>query len=660
MTLEVRMHAPTRGFFAGTFPALIDTPEVLVGTLGEIARRVRTLGTHSALYQVHALGEALATEVVHPATYDEATDTHGPATQTAVMVLDAAPEGVAPEMVVHPSVGDNVAELVPTVYLAGVEASVHGPFPESIDPTLHVRRWVASTDSATLLLWASVRSWSPVIDLEGVVLTHDRRGRRVPVTVSFGEPVLAHGEDLRARGHLLEGELDVPTAGIAGPFVARLACRSWSDANPDNHLSERSADELEHAAGGPWYGIPCRWPGLWFGARPLDPALYERSVADTVNAWLKSRSTFFDSTEADPRPWIPRVNPNVGGTDPAFGHAFLLPLASRDPRIVRALLWSSTAWGEHPCYYTEPGSIEPIAAPPAHPELRTHKLQPDGGRIDDVEVPTPDEKPGKRPFDPQHRPFALPLAVYALTGSPALKYLLELWLGSEMHDKRARNQWLGSGREEGRIATHVCSAIELGLGDRTSQLGYLRTRLHTAMNDLPGKDSGGPIRALFTIKRGVPWPAWTPWEEAKAAWGWWRLYTLDGSNSALWAAVDCAANVVQVLAQSGGRWWLPYRVRWIEDGSLPTVTLESADIVDPLFGPNGLFSWGIVAARVLLLADAARGPTLNIAPELLERAALAVSWCDQNQREHVVDAHSSLRGTARDLALRVIDEALAR
>ena len=134
--------------------------------------------------------------------------------------------------------------------------------------------------------------------------------------------------------------------------------------------------------------------------------------------------------------------------------------------------------------------------------------------------------------------------------------------------------------------------------------------------------------------------------------GWRRLYLETGKPEAREMALERARNVAAVLRQAAdGTWWVPYRVRWIEDGSMPDIRPMSPDIVSPLYGPNGLFAWAALGLRVFVMMT--EGATGDEAV-LRIRAAKALRWMDAEQRPHLVDAHMSLRWSWAD----VVEEAL--
>lgn len=621
-------HAPPRGYFCGVFPAPIDTPTTLAGDRGERAYRIQELGEHNALYQLQAHGEHL-----------EAIAELNDGTQFAAVELKPlADTEVGAQIVIHPAVGDDPTELVPKVRLdgdaAGVAVHMH-------NASARHQTWIvtARTDKRLATFALTIRDGSSIVDGEFSVETLDGWGGLVDVEVEFGEPVLLHG--VRYDG---EARFDVRCneAGFSGPIPFRIACRSWFDADDDaddpEPLRDLTADEHDFAHLGPWHALPDTWDGNWFGApiatlRHQLSVLVEEGVAALRNNQLP--------------PWTPRLNPNAGGTDPAFGSSFAL-LWQRgaggdvDPRMVRAMAGAAVVWGQHPVHYMQPKSTRPLDYPPRDGRFRTHKLQPVApvkGEIDGVRVPIGKASDGRHPWDPQHRAFALVDATFACTGSPILERMRELELAAELHDQQARNGWGNNGRAEGRIASNCINAVELGLGDRQETLDYLGLRLRLAEERRVGRHYTGPIKPLFTSDRGLPWAGWTPWEEAQAAWGWWRLYQVTGEGLALSMAHERATNVAHVLVEEAGHFWIPYRVK---DTGNAMPTIEAGDYWGKNIGPNSLFAWASIGLRTLLLTTKELGQPYV---EHHRLAARALEWMDATQKPHVADSAMSMRGT---------------
>lgn len=590
----VRMNAPQRGFFVGSFVAPADWPDVLTGPRGEIAVRTHTMRAHSAIYSLSAFGEA----IVDAGTEPDLLGTH-----EAVLILFEADDSVAASIrfAPHPSVGDDVSELVPVGKFNGVS---YRPVPMLWESSSAHQTWRMNIGTAAVL-FATIRSNSSIVDY---ALVGRDDGEMV---LEFGEPVVGLS-DAGIWTDILRG-----SSMRCDIHRFRVACRSWTDKHPDHHLAELTADEQSMAFRGPWHG-----------------------AADNFREWLGvDRMTFGVSLDD----WIPRNNPNAGGTDPAFGA--VVHASEVSAIYIESDLRAADQWGRHPMFPGEweanPDTgvryVSPIDPPPSHPDLTTHKCQPwieeKRGGIGAVD--------GKHPMDGQHRAMMTPITLYGMTGDPALRFMLDLWLGAEVHDRRRKLGWVGSGREEGRIAYNVCAALELGLGDEVALREYLMARLDVAVASRPA--SPGPVRPMFVIDRGLPWEGWTPWEEAQAAWGWWRLYSITGRRTALEMAHERGRNVALALGEASDSesFWIPYRVRYYSDGRVPDISPHSADIVSPNFGPDGLFAWSMSGLRAFILATREIG---ELPTEVHERVIRALRWSDRVGRRHMVDDRMALRG----------------
>ena len=688
---RMRVHIPERGYYAATLDVMSTFPEVAVGARGEIA--VRVADRHAILF---GFGE------------HRHGDSHYDGTQSVWIELHKAPPSVQPSFVPHPGVSDDIKQLVPT------SDQVRVGLPKIVTASRAHQVWRMSLTDGQAgeigTLYATVTSHSSIVDC--VAAMSPRHGLErcdANIDLTFGERVVSI-----ARGDIVEPVGIGRTVRITGAlpmagmrfFRWRLAC-----AVPQDHpLADRTADEHESASLGPWYGH-----------QSLDePFLGVDHVNVDIQFEQEMRIAF-----ADPRrgpAFVPRPNPNNGGTDSAFGCVFWPPDHALS---ARALQWTAEAWGLHPMVYSEPYSHSPLRSD--HQGLTTEKLQPKRGRIEGEVVCIGTSPEGRWPMDGQHRAWVTVYTAFSRTKCPALRLLIEHWLASEVYDHATILGWPQNGREEGRIRNHVEAAIDLGLGDRAELNEYLDVR-KVLVDEVTAKRVQGEIVPVHTSERGVPWgdmcstegtaqivdehtlritttrpfrhpprvgyqmrasfadrswvrfdleemtlgkavgdvitlraveptfdrdtdgqhvtvhsveQGWTPWEEAQYAWGCYRTWTRTTDAVVRRHAYQAARNVALVLQEIDGSYAIPWRVRYLADGSVPDCGQGSLDIDGLNWGPGGTFSWASVALRVyLLLQEQVADPD-----DVSRRAARALTWMDQHQRPHLVDAHMSLRGS---------------
>lgn len=623
----VTVHAPPRGFFTSRFALPTDTPPVLVGPRGEIARRIEQLDSASAIYQMAAFAEQL-----------DQIDTYPDGTVSTMSYLNAAPPGFNPQFVAHPALADDLAHLLRSITIDGAVAGLRTVRPDT-SSAVH-RCWSVETalGDVAVIMWLHFASMSSIVEVEGIVRSLSGAAVRPHVRIEFSESVSPCFRGGCSSPIIERNVIDIHAIADTAawhPFRARIVAKLVGEVDitaSSDPLAELTADEHAWASFGPWFGreIDEEFGEVFLGLpiAGVPDAVGERAIADWANASNQKR------------PLAPRSNPNAGGTDDSFGPVCSVPWSTKDPRIVRALLWSSEAWMQHPIHYSEPGSVKQLSPPPAHDGLTTHKLQPWQGKIGEVVVPIGRSAIlGRDPFDPQHRAFLLPITMRALTGSPMLAYWIEHWMAAELYDRDTIAGFSGNGRQVGRILYNVVAAYHTCNDPR-----WLDYAIEVARQSKEQVDrltaSTDNIRPCFTSDRGLPWEGWTPWEEAQRAVGLFQLWRVTANPEHYDSAWDAAYTVASVLGYTDGVdgvWWLPYRCRFTQTPDVSS--MQSPDVYSPNAGPNGLFAWSLAALR-MLCHIAADGTSQG---SVIHRAAQAVAWADAQMRDHVVDAQMSMR-----------------
>ena len=602
--------------------------------------------------QAVAVGSAIVSHVEHVGhvgdlvqfdvapTADDVHDRHDLGDDTCVRVFELRP-GALPAV---PSPGLHSRISATT---AAVTVEIDGqPAPWSVlrvddSPRTQVWHLRAMRSDVVVRLTATIAHGCPLIRWEWWAFTQSMQAARFRVAIRVPTP----------GGFVLDTTASVEAAGFYGPgyFV--------TDHRHDGEDPDWSA------APGPWFGttvaeaeVDDATPSFveWFGF-PLPR--FADALAEAVQ----------QTVDADRR-IEPRVNPNVGGTDPTFcttsamAFAPLLRGGLPDPRSLwHLLIWART-WGQHPEWYREPGSDRPIDPPPTHPYLTTHRLQPWVGLIDTTKVPVgKGPRFGRSPHDPQHRCMTVFAETAAVTGSQALRWALGLYLGSELHDRRMKLGNVGAAREEGRVTISALNAgCVLGGSAMMRAINYTVVRERAAWAARGWlADAEAPLRPLFTIDRGVPWDAWTPWEEAQHAAGLYRLYTLTGDTEHAEHAYIAAMNVVRVTYRRGDGFTIPYRVRYRREGIPPVLGPDGThdDLVDLSAGPDGLFAWSVIALRVALVLQSQDPVQFGPLTAEHRRAAEAIRWADREGRASVPDIQTSVRGAFAELVQRALEDA---
>ena len=339
----VTTHAPPRGYFTSRFALPIETPEVLVGPRGEIARRIETIGQASAIYQMAAFAEQLD----HVATnYD--------GTVATASYLFPAPAGVDPQFVLHPALADGPTRLLRQIEIDG-EWTVPTVTPYSSSSVHRSWRVDARLGDVAVILWLHFATMTSIVEVEGIVRSVSGAAVRPHVRLECAEHVVEvlHGgcTSTLADGNIVSIQAIADTAAWH-PFRFRVTAKMVGEVDiteGSDPIAELTAGEHEWASHGPWFGMEVEdgFGDLFLG---LPLALTPEGVArSAIEAWADSWTAA--------RPLAPRKNPNAGGTDDAFGAVCSVPFnESQDPRIVRALLWSAEAWMGHPIHYSEPGT----------------------------------------------------------------------------------------------------------------------------------------------------------------------------------------------------------------------------------------------------------------------------------------------------------------
>ena len=647
--LTVRMRTPSRGYFLGLFaaPPETDARSYWIGSRGERATCVGMVGEFPIMqFDAHVASMEYGDDGSRVARFKRSGGP-APAFSLSPFVRNLSERGIAPridEVLDDVVIGSRLDEIAAERTFAATGL-----------------RCVQSTRFADLrtsvLVWMSIRSGSAVIDFEWLRIEHSRE----ETELDRAALVFVAREAIVGRDRHEDPDRDLvvesicPTAGLLrGRF--RVLC-GW--AIRDGMEDDRTASELVAATESvrPVIGLcdELGESGRWFGVDRLG-----------AGESLLTSMEVFGTNSTGGRPWAPQAQPNDGGTDPCFSACpAYAQLSLGDPEAISAIAANADSWLRHPVYYLDPGKPLLVGEIPrvlplpwkrldgAIHGLSTHKLQPWGSQILGVPVPTPDSKPDPRPFDGQHRAFALAFADSVLSESFAMHFALDLVLRSETYDRRCVLRSIGSGREEGRIAQTVVFGVRSGHA-REPLRRYLAERLERVERLRPTADSLGTPEPTFLIDRGVPWLAWTPWEEAQLAWGAFLVWREFGDEVALEHARRCARNVSIVLRRFPDGFAIPWRVRWITD-DMPDLSLESTDVDGWNFGPRGTFAWASIGLRVLVALAEEFSEPIHDGHRL---AALALREIDQREGLTTVDANMTLRGSFDSAIERILSGAI--
>ncbi len=629
---EIEIDAPEQGHFWAVGPLPLDAPETLQARVEKgavFARRLQTLGTHSAIYGIEGFGECVPED-------------------GRLEFVEAAPE-VLPGWMAHPAVADDLADLAGTADIGGHVSKA--PTWTHVDGNAARQRLRCVHDCGPYLvtLWFDLFARSPVVQVVGFVARKDRRlDRDVKLALHFKEAVRfpdarLHGGRLAATGRDLTGSVDLETAGLY-PLRFSLLCRTIHG----RHVAPDPASRLAIRAAwrGPRWFLPTSWNSEWLGIHPaIDSPVGRRLARQGLREFLRDDGT---RSFTDPRPWASAPNPNQAGAQNGLGPTWWLPaLVTVRLRPHDVHLWCADDWALRPVHLFEPGTAEPIRSLPDG--LTTVARQVYGpATLGKQEVPKHATK-GSLPValgsgkhdvrgahDEQHQADAPLVAAYALTGDPLVRWLLDSHRALDLAQRRPTAGWRNGARGEGRTGFSMLLAAAV-LDDeqaREAVYAHVAKRLATANRlastaDLRERAPVRPLNLMRDPRLHCQQPAYVPYEEAQFAWSCWLLWRATGSEDALHSAyrygLVTAAGLQWDAGQNG--WTVPYAL-WQEPTGrpLPPTRLADADLVH---SSQWALWWSGCGLRALDQAADALPEAARHAPWLVNRARRALRWLDR-------------------------------
>ncbi|MEO0478432.1 MAG: hypothetical protein AAF196_03030 [Planctomycetota bacterium] len=591
----------------------LDAPDVLVGKRGVRAYRVHELGEHSAIYALESFAELLPRQDPKSPSVVE-LQLRGPETEA---------EKAVPGFWIHPAITDDLRQIVPHVVVTDRILTPTATRVAIDSKVLKRYRLEFANETYAVVVWLDLRPRSPVVEFSAIVLRRDRKANGLTqVILGFGEPVRHKGEVHRSGW--VQDVLSLDTAGV-GVLRGAILCQSRTIKGADAEaydLDDATVDALAAAEQGPFFGFPTRWPGDWLLAPvpDIDPSLANEQKGHLIQRWLSQGE----------RPHTSQPHPHAPGNQASFGVSYFLPfLGEPRPEITRALLWNAEDWLDRPVHFQRRGTVSDPVRFIAGMRTKSRRPYTDRGanefqRLGIPPVPGLSELRRRKGHDDEHAADMPLLAAYALTGDPVLRWCMRSHLGMDLNQIQLALSSAGKGRAEGRVGINMlASGVLLGGQDLALVVAHLEKRVRDARAQQDRH--GGPIGIENDPRTHADLPAHTPYEEAQAAYAFWTLYQVSGSEVAKDAAWTAASLVADSIFLEDGRPWVPYRVSL--DAIASELNLSSSKV-----HPGEWIHWSAPAFGVFL----------DLAPSDDRRRAKvegAVEWLRSKPMRRLSDLH---------------------
>lgn len=585
--ITIDLDAPASGHFLALGPLPITCPDVLASDVpGLRAYRVEDCGTHSSIFAVEAFGHTVP--------------------KSGRVTLFPLPGG---EPVIdystHPAVLDNLADILGELEMGNHTGKPNIVHENAADQNRIMQRFRVDWDCVDYWLraWVHVFARTPVVQGSAIVIRKDRAlARGVPFKMRFGEEVVlapsSRALGLTAAGDTISGTLDLERGGVM-PFRFSLLCRSAKDDDLTHEAIEANKD------GQRWF-MPTSWEGEWLGADPVfDTALGTRTAWAALSAMESSESAYA------PRPFASAPNPNQGGAQNSLGVTWWAPaFVAQDCSPHEVHLWCAQDWALRPMHLLTPGTADPITLNLLPKGTDTVARQVYGvDRIGEQFLPKHATKGqivcdlgnGRTDVrgaqDEQHMADGPLLAAYAMTGDPALRWLIRSCQVLDLAQKRPRAGWTNPSRGDGRTYVAMLLGAEL-IGNKDAVREHVAKRIGILEAQQPAKavDLAAPVRPgriQNDPRLSCQKPALVPYEEAVLAWGCYLAGRLD-------LAAQFGMAVATSLHFDGVRWSAPYAIHWQADGS--ALPMGARDPSAPTVHPGDWLEWSGCGLRALLMA----------------------------------------------------------
>lgn len=466
--------------------------------------------------------------------------------------------------------------------------------------------------------WVTFYDMSVVADVELAVIWSDRSNPASDLWVDG--ILLATGYPVRFDFALRNGMLSLPVFdgsdwinAIAGtqtvggrqvlgfvdgsgvPFVGRMVFPPPTDVDVETADYQEDAATVAAAASDPVYGIADRnaWHGRWLAhgnvAELLDAPWALSTLAASADGLYSSFGAMLSLSAGvyAPRPIGTTQNPGGTGDQEDFNATKGgLALNAADPRWIHYAMYSVLA-----DYFRGFMHYEGVPAKPLDPQQHLRWITWSGYTHYNTNV-SPD-RIGKSPvawgarfatgwngYDDQHRSQLNLQAVYALTGKPILRHIIEQISTSDYANTSFRGRKnTDAPRAVGRLALTWSGFLRLLDFNSETYLRYrelLDDKLSIFLVLWWGDKFSGSIDILYALtdpRTGITWagqpaPAWVVWEHGLLVTGAYAAWKVTGDDRWL----DIVRRVSRTIVKWGAfsdemGWWLCNHVHWPTPGA---------------------------------------------------------------------------------------------
>lgn len=647
----------SKGHFWATFTLPSNLEDALVGPFGGYAYKMYNHTEDHATYAYESFGE-LFSDDIYPDIQNSLG--RGRYRQVKVPFIPKLTDEKLPDFVASPAIGspEEVKDLIPKNFgfnqhnmsFKGItllsESKAHRSFG---------LRWLGPTHAAVAEFTIFARS--PVVRVSGIARRLDMRSSRDSMFIEMAEEIQFVNTEGREelgfdsyqddfQGDWVGTGTAVFDTGSLFPFrfqiLAQKDSKPDSDGEIDTFLQDIHKHSIEAArdARGFFRGMPVTWPGKWFGEEVITH--YSKPHSSYVNLYeIGSNFGFLDR-----RHWASELGAGQGGSQNSFGPIFTSPVFSNpSPRVIDFLEYCVEDWALRPVHVFEPGSVmTPISL--SRSEVTTNNRQIHYASKDLV---YPDFRPeGKSEImqrtghDEQHYADAPLQTAYALTADYGMRVVMQSNMHMDLHQRRVKSGWSNNGRGTGRTMMGMVNNAICLPEYREVVYSHIQEMTVNLGNNWAGKDmpEENPVRVIAPITDGrlqCKQPAWGPWEEAQAAYGFMRAYEMYGDKSFLhWAFILGRANN-HAAWEELGKWWKPYRLYADPEGKS---LQEKLSISSELTHFGGVWIWWcLIADKVFLRANSILQEATE---EELDRSRKVLDFMRVQDPADFVDAHMSL------------------
>jgi hypothetical protein len=646
-TLKIPLN---KGHFWSTFTLPSGLEEAMVGPFGGYAYKLYDHTEEHATYAYESFGE-----LFDPNVYPGLNEVNGyrEATIPFVPKMDDLP---LPDFSPSPALGNmkELQDILPSEMSFGSDVVTMRGIKPTSNSKAHMSyevHWLGKEFAVAAEYTIFARS--PIVRISGVARSLDMKAKSVNFSIKLNEEfqwVNTNGRnDLQPfvvqddfTGKWTGGQAVHFDTGSLFPFQFQIFAQV-DHGEIDTLLQDLHSDAISAAreCQGFFRGMVTEWPGLWFGEEVIKHWSYD----DGYKAWKYAWNTY-ETNFLSRRPWASEIRAGQGGTQNSFGPIFTVPIFSNPrPLNLDFLEYCAEDWALRPVHVFEPGTVmTPISLSRSGVTTNNRQIH---YASHDLVYPyfRPEGKSelvGRTGHDDEHYADAPLQTAYALAPSYALKVVMVNHMHLDLHQRRVKSGWSHNGRGIGRVITGMINNSICLPEYRQDVWEHVAKITDILNNKWAGKDmpTDSPVRVIYPLtdpRIQCQQPAWSPWEEAQAAYSFMRAYDVFGGKQYLmWAFTLGRANN-HASWQELDKWWKPYRVYTNPDGKS---LQDQLSISSPLVHFGGVWIWwSVIADKVFMRANS----VLNEATqEEVDRSQKVLAFIRESFPSDFVDAHMSL------------------